>query len=69
MSWLGRVCGCFVHVDAVAAAVEDELVPIYVDRVRMVRGVPLDDVNATVNEPVRAPDLSVENVVSQLEPQ
>ena len=35
----------------------------------MVRGVPLDDVNATVNEPVREPDLSVEDVVSQLEPQ
>jgi hypothetical protein len=62
MPWLGRVCGCFVHFDAVAAAVEDELV-IYLDGARMGEECLLDDVNATVNEPVREADLSGENPV------
>src|SRR5215472_18345646 len=46
-----------VVVDAIAAAVEDELAPVDLDRAGMVRGVAVDQVDAAVDEPAGEADL------------
>ena len=47
-----------VVVDAVAAAVEDELAPEHLDRARVVRGVTVDQVGPAVDQPVGEADLA-----------
>jgi len=46
----------FIVVDAVAAAVQHQLVAVDLDRPRMVRGMAVDDVDPAVDEPMREPD-------------
>jgi len=47
----------FVVVDAVAAAVQDQLAAEHLDRPRVVRGVTVDEIDAAADQPVREADL------------
>ena len=47
----------FVVVDAVAAAVQDELAPEHLDRARVMRGVAVDEVDTAADQPVGEADL------------
>jgi hypothetical protein len=58
-----------VVVDAVAAAVQDELAAEHLDRARVMRGVAVDEVDTAADQPVGEADLVRVHVIPQLDPQ
>src|SRR5262249_36396370 len=57
-----------VVVDAVTAAVQDEFAPVHLERARVVRRMPVDDVGAAVDEQVGKVDLVRRHAVSPVRP-